>query len=85
MGVQAACTFLCRAPLEPLQTGLSMFCCSLLQADCSSLAELRVRHNELEGLPQELSSNTRLRMLDAGANRMSSENAVMVSRTMWEL
>ena len=56
-----------------------MFCCSLPQADCSSLAELRVGHNDLAGLPQELSSNTRLRMLDAGSNRISSETAVMVS------
>ena len=74
-----------RPSAELLQTGEPAFCCSLLQADCNSLAELRVSHNELVGLPQELSSNTRLRMLDAGSNRIPNETAVMVSGTKSEL
>ena len=38
---------------------------------CGALAELRVGHNRLAALPAELAANARLKVLDAGHNRIS--------------
>jgi len=48
-------------------------------SECSSLAELRVSHNALQSLPQELSRNKRLKIIEAGANQIDNFEEVQVS------
>ena len=48
-------------------------------SECSSLAELRVSHNALQSLPQELSRNKRLKIIEAGANQIDNFKEVQVS------
>ena len=47
-------------------------------AECSSLAELRMRQDALQKLPQELSSNKRLKIIEAGANEIAAFQQVQV-------
>jgi hypothetical protein len=61
-----------------------MLVCRLQQlgsalSECSSLAELRVSHNALQSLPQELSRNKRLKIIEAGANQIDNFEEVQVS------
>ena len=61
-----------------------MLVCRLQQlgsalSECSSLAELRVSHNALQSLPQELSRNKRLKIIEAGANQIDNFEDVQVS------
>ena len=47
--------------------------------ECSSLAELQVSHNALQSLPQELSRNKLLKIIEAGANQINNFEKVQVS------
>ena len=48
-------------------------------SNCSSLAELRVSHNALRGLPIDLSRNLRLKIIEAGANQIADFQQVQVN------
>jgi len=45
---------------------------------CTALQELRLNHNQLRALPADLASNTRLRILDCGGNRIASFDDIQV-------
>lgn len=48
-------------------------------SECSSLAELRVSHNALASLPQDLSRNPRLKIIEAGGNQIANFQQIQVS------
>ena len=48
-------------------------------SECTSLAELRVSHNTLASLPQDLSSNPRLKIIEAAANQIAKFQDIQVS------
>ena len=51
---------------------------------CSALAELRVARNRLTALPDELAANTRLKLVDAGGNRIRRlEDVAVLGRLRW--
>ena len=68
------CVRVCPCRLQQLGLGLS---------ECSSLAELRVSHNSLQSLPQALSSNKRLKIIEAGANQIDDFDDIQVHRTLF--
>ena len=51
--------------------------------ECQSLAELRVSNNALQSLPAELSSNKRLKIVEAGSNNVMDIKEVQVCKTAW--
>lgn len=48
-------------------------------SECSSLTELRVSHNTLASLPQDLSRNPRLKIIEAGGNQIANFQQIQVS------
>jgi len=45
---------------------------------CEALQELRLNHNQLTSLPEELASNSRLKILDVGGNAIASFDDIQV-------
>ena len=52
-------------------------------SECQSLAELRVSNNALQSLPAELSSNKRLKIIEAGSNNIMDITQVQVHEYTW--
>ena len=48
-------------------------------SECSSLAELRISHNALTSLPQDLIKNSRLKIIEVGANQIADFQQVQVT------